>query len=118
MKKILLIEDEDMIIRLLQVLFKNTDFCLDVISNIDINYILRTVNNYDVILCDYMMPEKAGYDIYISLDDKNKKKMILLTGAYLDYEQEHLLKQSGTMILHKPFNIKELFDNISKVCQK
>ncbi len=115
MKNILIIEDEEFIIQILQVFLTQKGYNVEVVREINLHNIKSLSKNYDVIICDYMMPFFTGFDIYNALDEVDKKKIIILTGGYIDFENEDFLKKAGVTILYKPFHFGELMSKIDGV---
>gem|GEM_PF-2001177 len=118
MKKILIIEDEDLVRQMLQSFLQHAGYESYVINNVKLDEIKSISKNYDVILCDFMMPDISGYDIYNALDTEDRKKVIISTGGYIDYEKEEFFKNHGVHILYKPFILKELLRLINEMCSE
>lgn len=67
--------------------------------------------DYDVIMCDLLMPECSGIDVHRVLKRDRPdlaQKMIFFTGATGIPAVESFLRESGRPVLMKPFDISEL----------
>lgn len=114
-KKILLIDDER---DLLDVM---TEFISGLVEtdHIDsahngkeaIEYLIKE-DFYDLIICDYSMPEMDGVQFFNTLNDEQKKKVVFMT-AFDPYEIDNNLNQP-TAIFLKPINLAD----ISKVIEQ
>ncbi len=113
---ILLIEDNEMIIKGLIYAFKNTDYNLSYKSNIldAKNYLLNN-SNIDLIVLDVTLPDGNGFDFFNnSLKDKDIP-VIFLTA--LDDENNVVkgLDLGAEDYITKPFSTKELLARINKI---
>lgn len=113
MPKILLIEDEESIISLLKILFTEFGYDYEVFHPSSLNEVLEHVKRgVDVILCDYMMPNITGWDVYNALEDEDRKKLIIMTGGHLDEDVEEEFKKKNVKVIYKPFNLTTMLDVI------
>jgi DNA-binding NtrC family response regulator len=64
------------------------------------------------------MPKVTGWDIYKSLDNNLKKKFVLITGGYIDYEKEKEIIEENIKIIYKPFDLNQLMDTLKIIFKK
>jgi len=107
--KILIIEDDANILSLLKRGFEEDDFTVDIAINGEDGEYLASTNSYDVIILDWMLPQKDGIEIIKFLREKNIITPILILSAKNEIED----KISGLNVgaddyLSKPFSFKEL----------
>jgi len=119
-KKILVIDDEELIIKSLTKLLEKNGFTVFVAKNGQDALVMTEDENFDLIVADIRMPGMNGVDtiqcIYGSLEKRNLEKIpaIFITG-YADEE----IKQKAEALkpiayIYKPFDIMELVDRIKK----
>ena len=84
-KKILIIEDDEVIVNALTVLLKK-DFELDSAENGNVGLEKVQSFNPDLIILDLLMPEKDGFDVARKLkgDDKLKKIPIIALSSFTE----------------------------------
>lgn len=73
--------------------------------------ILRRDKSFDVILCDLMMPEVSGMDVYDSLrlvDPTLLDRVVLMTGGAFTARAGQFLSDVGAPMLEKPFRPEQL----------
>ncbi len=120
-KKILVIDDEELIIKSLTKLLEKNGFAVFVAKNGQDALVMAEEEKFDLIIADIRMPGINGVDtihsIYESLGKKNLEKIpaIFITG-YADEE----IKQKAEALkpiayIYKPFDIAELVDKIKEV---
>ena len=66
---------------------------------------------YDVVLCDLMMPQITGMELYaevVKLDVSQANRMVFLTGGAFTVAAREFLDQATNLRLEKPFDLKEL----------
>jgi len=107
--KILIVEDDDNILSFLKRGFEEDGFIIDSASNgIDGEY-LATMNHYDIIILDWMLPNKNGIEIIQSVRDKNISTPIIMLTAKDDIDDKVFgLTTGADDYLSKPFSFKEL----------
>ncbi len=78
--------------------------------------ILSDDRDFDVILCDLMMPDISGQDVYAALAQLGLAgRMIVMTGgAFTEDTQRFLLDFPGP-ILQKPFKLKQLAEALAEL---
>lgn len=107
--KILVIEDEDLIFQILKSFFERYGYQCEYLNPKNLQDILEhPKDDYDVILCDYMMPNVTGMDVYNALNSELREKFIIMTGGFIDNEKQNILRSSNVKIVNKPFDIMEL----------
>jgi len=107
--KLLLIEDEEDIVSFLKRGLEEDGYILDIAYDGEEGEYLASVNNYDVIILDWMIPKKSGIDVLKSLRSKNISTSILMLSAKGESENKiEGLKNGCDDYLSKPFNFNEL----------
>ena len=79
--------------------------------------VLRQVNDVDVILLDFEMPEMTGVEMAeILLKEAPGFPIVFVSGFSNELIQQDLLQLSNVDFLNKPFRISVLDEKISQVC--
>ncbi|HEY5949692.1 MAG TPA: ATP-binding protein [Kofleriaceae bacterium] len=77
--------------------------------------LLRREKNYDLILCDLMMPEVTGMDVYESLrstDPVLLQKFVLMTGGAFTAQGRKFLSEVDAPVIEKPFEAGKLLSMV------
>jgi len=107
--KILIIEDDENILSLLKRGFSEYDYMVETADNGEDGKYLATLNSYDVILLDWMLPGCNGMDILRDLRNKEIKTPVIMLTAKGEINDKILGLNSGADdYLSKPFSFKEL----------
>ncbi len=117
-KKILIIDDEELIIKSLRKLLEREGVIVFVAKNARDALIMIEEEYFDLIITDIRMPGMNGVDavksIYENLEDRNLKKIpvIFITG----YADEEIRKNAELLnpvaYIYKPFDTIELVSRI------
>ena len=117
-KKILVIDDEELIIKSLRKLLEKDGFTVFVAKNGQDALVMADEETFDLIIADIRMPGLIGVEtlesIYENLAKNNLKltPVIFITG----YADEEVKKKAKTFepiaYIYKPFDISELVDKV------
>ena len=73
--------------------------------------LLRRDESYDVLLCDLMMPEVTGMDVYNALSTFAPallKRMVMMTGGAFTAQARQFVAEVNAPLIEKPFRTGEL----------
>jgi len=116
---ILLAEDDPKIAELLIHLFKKDGYQIDHAKD-GVEALLYTENNqYDIILLDWMMPEKSGLEVCETLRSRHYNGGILMLTARDTLDDKIIGLESGADdYLIKPFEYKELLARVKALSRR
>jgi PAS domain S-box-containing protein len=118
--KVLLIDDEPLVLKALQRILK----VHDVTTSSAVGPALARVESgerFDVVLCDLMMPDRTGIDLYEELKAKAPDvaaRIVFLTGGAFTERAERFLRQVPNRHLIKPVDATELRELVLEVGRK
>jgi two-component system cell cycle sensor histidine kinase/response regulator CckA len=95
--------------------------CVACASGRDALELFRRGERFDVILCDLMMPQTSGMDVYDELVrtvPEQAARMIFVTGGAFTDRARHFLKGLSNPTLDKPFDSAHLFESVTRVLAK
>ena len=111
--KILIIEDDIKIINFLKKGLEEEFYVVDYSTNGDEGLYLATVNNYDLILLDIMLPIKDGFEVCKNIRASNiTTPIIMLTAKDSIEDKIKGLDIGANDYLAKPFSFAELLARI------
>lgn len=120
-KKILVIDDEELIIRSLTKLLEKRGYNVFVVKNGQDALAMVEEENFDLLIADIRMPGMDGIEtiksIYAIRSEKGMEKIptIFMTG-YADKSREKEAKSLNPVdYIHKPFEISELLNKVDKI---
>ena len=73
--------------------------------------LLELGTRYDVILCDLMMPEISGMDVYEALrliDPTLRGRVVLMTGGAFTARARQFVSEIDALVIEKPFHPGQL----------
>lgn len=115
MYKILLIEDNEYIIKGIVYLLKQHNFIVDVVSTLsDAKKYLE--NNYNLIILDLMLPDGDGIDFFKK--NLTNQPTLVLTAKDDEDVISDALDNGVEDYMVKPFKAKELLSRINKIIRK
>lgn len=81
--------------------------------------LLRT-QEFDVVLCDLMMPEMTGVEFYESLSPQSpiRERFVFMTGGSLPIGVESFVALATPRIVSKPFTVTRLREVVAEVLQE
>ena len=114
--RILIVDDDREIGKILsKSLSKNVQIVKSVDNGIEAIKLLRN-ENYDLMLCDLVMPKVTGIDVIKTLDILDKKPKVGLITGWRDKISEKRIKELKLdFIIRKPFDFSELAAQINDV---
>ena len=116
MKKILVIDDEEVIRNLAYEVLKIFGYDCILAEDGKIGVRLALEHRPDLILCDLFMPGMSGEAVLEAVKKELPElKIVMTTGKALDYDEAERINAKGALdVFHKPFTLNELRDNIDK----
>ena len=117
MNKILLVEDNELIVKGLKYALKQNNY--DVTTSFNYHDALDLIkqNIYDLVILDLTLPDGNGYNLGTYLKEKTKTPFIFLTARD---DEENIIKglDISEDYLTKPFHMQELLTRIKKILGK
>jgi len=117
--KILVIEDDKAILSLLKRGLEEEGMVVDAAENGEDGEYLAKINHYDIIILDWMLPEKSGIEILKELRDEDIKTPVLMLTAKDAIENKlEGLNEGADDYLTKPFNFDELIARLNAIYRR
>ena len=118
-RRILVIDDEPYIGRIIQLKLENTQYAVDVFQDgAAALERLRTDEPVDLILLDIMMPSMNGFEVLSRLRQiphREDTPVIMLTGKGQSTDREQAASLGANDFLTKPFSPKKLLERIDEI---
>lgn len=117
--RILLIEDDENIIRSLSLALKTAGYAVDTSVEGERGYFLAQTNNYDLILLDYNLPKLSGREIIEKLRSEKNNTPILMITVKSELENKiDIFSLGADDYLVKPFALSELMARIRAILRR
>ncbi|MBU0729670.1 MAG: response regulator [Proteobacteria bacterium] len=115
--KVLIVDDDKTILKMLQQVFKNTDQqCSTALSGDEALKLLKTDPTFDLVLTDISMPGMDGIELTRKITKKYPEiPIIVMTGFTEDYTFDKVIEAGAADFIKKPFTIKEVMSRIARV---
>lgn len=112
--RILVIEDEETLARLIESRLQRENHTVDVALDGDIGLHEALRGIYDLIILDVMLPDTSGFDILSELKKQRiPSRVIMLTARGSLDDKLHGLKAGADDYITKPFHLEELAARVS-----
>ena len=112
MRKILIIEDNELNLKLMKDILISQNYEIDTAADGEEGLEKAMENDYDLILLDIQMPVVSGYDF---LQIYNKKTPIIVVSACaMDTEIDKAKELGCTDYISKPIQIMEFLNTVKK----
>jgi PAS domain S-box-containing protein len=114
-RRILVIDDEPAVLRVIKRMLKDYDVTTCLGGQHALEFLLK--GDFDLILCDLMMPELTGMDLYERMAAERPEiieRFLFVTGGAFTKQTETFLRSVSKEALGKPFTTAQLRDAVSK----
>lgn len=111
LKSILLVDDDKQLASALQWILADENFLVDMASNGEEALLEVKLHDYDVVICDVMMPRLGGDEFYFKATELRANladRFIFITAFAADPEISDFLAGQDVKYLIKPFAIEGL----------
>jgi DNA-binding NtrC family response regulator len=110
--KILVVDDEAEILSMITAKLNRSGFLAQSAGGVTQAKQMLDKNTFDLILCDYRMPDGNGSDV---LKYAGLKTPLLFVSGFTDITLEEAKAQGALDLLHKPMNFNSLIEKINSV---
>ncbi|MFA6599657.1 MAG: response regulator [Candidatus Omnitrophota bacterium] len=121
-KKILVVDDEEILIRTFVILLERNGYAAYFVKNGDDAIEIAHQIYFNLIISDMRMPGKNGYETLKGIREAYSKQRkpwppeIILTGYANDEELEKQVKElKPSVYLYKPFDMEELLGHVKRL---
>ncbi len=114
-RRLLVIDDEPAVLRVIKRMLKDYDVTTCGGGQEALDYLLK--GEFDLILCDLMMPEYTGMDLYERVAAERPQiieRFLFVTGGAFTKQTETFLRSVSREALGKPFTTAQLREAVSK----
>ncbi|MDP2587645.1 MAG: response regulator transcription factor [bacterium] len=117
--KILVVEDEPEISKFIERGLHRQRFAVDIVDDGRLGLFNASVNQYDIILCDYMLPHRDGISLTQELRDRSVKTPLLMLTVVDDLQTKvRALDAGADDFMCKPFAFDELLARIRAISRR
>jgi len=117
--KVLIIEDDEAILNMLKRGLEDEDFVVDVATNGDDGEYMAKLNHYDVIILDWMLPNKEGIEVLKAIREEGVfTPVLMLTAKDSTDNKVEGLNSGADDYLAKPFSFDELLARLHAIYRR
>ena len=120
-KSVLLLDDESDLSEVLKAYLEEHGFRVTCVKN-GVEGLKKIIEqDFDIILCDMMMPQLPGDMFYIAVErvkPQLSKRFVFMTGHKNDKKIDDFIRRVKGLMLFKPFQPHELLEMINVVLRK
>lgn len=116
--RILVVDDEERIRRLIRMYLEKEDFVIEEAENGEIALEMALENNYDAILLDIMMPEMDGIEVCEELRKEKKTPVIMLTAKGEETNRVQGFEAGADDYIVKPFSPREVVLRVKAILRR
>ena len=106
--KILIIDDSLIIREMLQEILSEEGYLVDAADNGETGTRMALDNDYDMIICDVLMPRMNGLETVREVIQAKPTSKIVLTDSFPDKLAKQAREEGAITCLQKPFDVNEL----------
>ncbi len=117
-KKVLVIDDEESVLKLVSSSLKRRGFAVDTVSDGGAGLRSTEQTNYDMIVYDWKMPGLNGQQVFEKLRSVRPEianRFLFMTGDVVNERTQQFLRESGALCIAKPFSLAELGATLKKM---
>jgi two-component system response regulator PilR (NtrC family) len=108
-QRILVVDDENEIRTLLKMHLQRRGFAVDIAGGMKEAQSLLAENAYDLVICDFRMPDGTGVDVFGQV--KGATRFILISG-FSDMDTDKLRETGITNVVAKPVSFENLLTRV------
>ncbi|OIO07891.1 DNA-binding response regulator [Candidatus Falkowbacteria bacterium CG_4_10_14_0_2_um_filter_41_15] len=117
--RILLIEDEKDIAEFIKINLETEFYTVDIAYDGERGSFLARTNDYDLIICDYILPKQNGPEVVKEIRQENKNVPILILSVKSEIDSKVNLFNLGVDdYLTKPFLFEELLAHVKAILRR
>ena len=116
--RILMVDDEVAVGRAVELLLAPDHEVVPVTRAADGLALIAAGETFDVIVCDLMMPEMNGMELYAHLPVRYRDRLVFVTGGAFTPQARAFLAEPGRVRLDKPFSEEQLRRAIAGVAPR
>lgn len=117
-KKLLVVDDEDRIRRLLKMYLEKADYDIDEAENGRIALDMAMENDYDLILLDVMMPEMDGIQVAEEIRKEKETPIMMLTAKGEELNRIQGFEVGVDDYIVKPFSPREIVLRVAAIIKR
>ena len=118
MSRILIVDDQAAILRVLREILENEKYLVDDASNVPDALQLMKEQEYDAILCDIKMPEMDGFDMLRLVKETSNVPVIMISGNSTQNEVADAMKEGAFDFISKPPDMNRLLYSVRNALDK
>ena len=118
MKKVLVVDDEKLIVKGLKFSLEQDDMEVDTAFDGEEAVEKARANSYDIILLDIMLPKFSGLEVCQMIREFSEVPIIMLTAKGDDMDKIMGLEYGADDYITKPFNILEVKARIKAILRR
>jgi CheY-like chemotaxis protein len=114
--RILVVDDEPLVARAIQRLLRDHEVVI-VGSGRDALRLLADERRFDLVLCDMMMPDLGGMDVYVALEQSRPEllpRLVFMTGATFTDRAREFQARISNVFLDKPVQIERVLELLAE----
>ncbi|MGO1355625.1 response regulator transcription factor [Alkalibacterium gilvum] len=117
-KKLLVVDDEDRIRRLLKMYLEKADYIIEEAENGKKALDMALENNYDLILLDVMMPELDGLEVAEEIRKEKETPIMMLTAKGEELNRIQGFEVGVDDYIVKPFSPREIVLRVAAILKR
>ena len=118
MSRILIVDDQAAILRVLREILENEKYLVDDASNVPDALQLMKEQEYDAILCDIKMPDMDGFDMLRLVKETSNVPVIMISGNSTQNEVADAMKEGAFDFISKPPDLNRLLYTVRNALDK
>ena len=106
---VLIVDDEQSMVEMLRLFFEGEDFLVDTARSVGEARNQVAERNFDLVLCDILMPDGNGLDLLRQIKEKSPRTAVIMMTAYASPKSAiEAMKLGAYNYVSKPFDVDEL----------
>ena len=118
MAKILIVDDEKLLVKGIKFNLENEGYEVDAVYNGEDALALAQENDYDMIILDLMLPKMDGLEVCRRIREFSKVPIVMLTAKSEDTDKLLGFEYGADDYIAKPFNVLELKARIRAILRR